>query len=252
MASLREMEIFLNTLLDKDAIADYTPNGVQVRGREVVHKVVTGVSACLALFEAAVAAGADLLITHHGLIWDKEPHIVEGAFKRRLKLLLDHDLSLISYHLPLDRHPQVGNNAGLLNGLALQAGEPFGYYRGIALSRMGRWSTARTLPQVVEQVQRLLGGQPLVLPFGPAAIATVAVCSGGAPELAREALQKGADLFLVGEASEPLFHFAREEGLHVIAAGHHRTEKFGVMALGGLLAEKFGVIHQFVDIDNPV
>ncbi|MBF0611741.1 MAG: Nif3-like dinuclear metal center hexameric protein [Magnetococcales bacterium] len=252
MALLSDIEHHLNQVLDKDAIADYTPNGVQVRGCPQVDRVVTGVSASLALFQAAVSQQAQLVIAHHGLIWDKEVKIVEGSYKQRLKLLLDHDISLLSYHLPLDRHPQLGNNAQILHRLGLATGEPFGKYRGIYLSRLGHWSPGKEIQEVVTLVNKVFGGLTHLLPFGSQTIQTVAICSGGAPELIFEALQAKADLFLVGEASEPLYHIAREEKINVIAAGHHRTERFGVMALGELLETTFGVQHHFVDSDNPV
>ncbi len=251
-ATLTGIESHLQEYLKVAAIADYCPNGVQVRGREPVGKIVTGVSACMALFEAAVEEKADLVLVHHGLFWDKESQVVEGSRKRRLKFLLEHDLTLMAYHLPLDGHPQLGNNIQILNKLDLTVAQPFGDYRGFVLSFIGRTAKAVTIEAFAERVERLFGGQPLVLPAGPEWINRVAVCSGGAPEMIREAKNRGADLFLSGEAAEPVFHYAHEEGIHFIAAGHHRTEMFGVQALGEHLAERFGVVHQFIDIPNPI
>ena len=178
--------------------------------------------------------------------------MVQGSRKARLKQLLDHDLSLLAYHLPLDAHPELGNNIQIVQRLGLRAVQPFGGYRGATLSFIGEAEPACGIEAFRERVTGLFGGRPLVLPFGPAAIRRVAVCSGGAPEMVREAKAAGADLFLSGEASEPLFHFAREEAIHCIAAGHHRTEMFGVQALGDHLAGRFGITHRFIDIPNPV
>ncbi|MBF0426937.1 MAG: Nif3-like dinuclear metal center hexameric protein [Magnetococcales bacterium] len=252
MASLSEIEPFLNQTLRAHAIADHLPNGVQVRGREQVQRVVTGVSACQAIFEAAVAAEADLVLVHHGMFWDQDPRVVEGSLKARLALLLRHDLTLMAYHLPLDCHPELGNNAQILQRLGLERGEPFGHYHGTALSCIGTCRAPLSLAVFQDRVRGLFGGEPLVLPFGPEPIARVAICSGAAPALIREAKTAGADLFLTGEGTEYIYHFAREEGIHFIAAGHHRTEKFGVQALGALLASRFGIDHQFIDLANPL
>ncbi|MEO5364015.1 MAG: Nif3-like dinuclear metal center hexameric protein [Magnetococcus sp. DMHC-8] len=252
MIPLAELEQYANTLLNTAAIPDYAPNGVQVRGRAEVNRLVTGVSACLALFQAATEAQADLVLVHHGLFWDKESRVVEGGLKKRLKWLLDHDLTLMAYHLPLDCHPRLGNNAQILQRLQLTPGEPFGLYRGTHLSALGYTHAPLPLATFVGQVQTLFGGEPLLLPFGPDPVQRIALCSGAAPELLREAKQKGADLFLSGEAAEQVYHFAQEEGIHFVAAGHHRTERFGVQALGEHLAERFGLQHQFVDIPNPL
>ena len=252
MVPLATLEQYANALLDTARIADYAPNGVQVRGRTEVHRLVTGVSACLDLFQAATEWEADLVLVHHGMFWEKDPRVVEGGLKRRLKWLLDHDISLMAYHLPLDCHPRLGNNAQILHRLHLTVGEPFGLYRGTHLSAMGEGQSAIPLAQFIAQVRALFGGEPLVLPFGPEKVQRIALCSGAAPELLREAKQKGADLFLSGEATEHVYHFAKEEGIHFVAAGHHRTELFGVRALGDHLAGQFGVQHRFIDIPNPL
>ncbi|ABK42552.1 protein of unknown function DUF34 [Magnetococcus marinus MC-1] len=252
MANLTEIETHLRNILQCDRIDDYCPNGVQVRGGHNITRVVSGVTACMALFEAAVAVNAQLIITHHGLFWNKDPRVVEGMLKHRLKLLLEHDITLMGFHLPLDMHPELGNNAQILNRLQLIAGEPFGVYKGSALSKMGHWEQSLSLDQVQQKLQKLFGGEPLVLPYGPPNIRKVAVCSGGAPELIHEAVTAGADLFLTGEASEPVYHVAREMGIHFVAAGHHRTEMFGVQAVGERLAQTFSLEHTFIDIPNPI
>ncbi|MBF0309445.1 MAG: Nif3-like dinuclear metal center hexameric protein [Magnetococcales bacterium] len=252
MLSLHELSGYLHGFLRCAEIADYAPNGVQVGGREEVFRLATGVSACMDLFRAAQDWQADLILVHHGLFWNKEPRVVTGHLRERLKFLLENDLTLMAYHLPLDCHPEVGNNAVLARLLELEPGKPFGRYQGTDLSRLGHWPTGLGIEAAAERLAAVCGGQPLVLPFGPPLIRTVALCSGAAPELIREAREAGADLFISGEATEYLFHYAREEGIHFMAAGHHRTERFGVQALGAHLAERFALEHRFIDIFNPI
>lgn len=252
MIQLEKLEHYTNQLLKSDSIQDYVPNGVQIRGKKTIHRVVSGVSACLDLFEQAVQHKADLILVHHGMFWDKESRIIEGRLKKRIKLLLEKDITLMAYHLPLDCHPELGNNSQILKLLKLKKSEPFGLYRGTHLSFVGETDSKQTLDSFTQQVRTLFGGTPLILPFGPKTIRRVAICSGGAPELISEALEKGADLFLSGEASEPLYHIAKEEKIHVIAAGHHKTELFGVQALGNHLKKHFDLSHTFIDIPNPL
>lgn len=252
MIPLSTLETYANTLLNSARMPDYAPNGIQVRGRAEVSSLVTGVSACLDLFEAATAHNADLILVHHGMFWEKESRVVEGRLKKRLKQLLEHDTSLMAYHLPLDCHPDLGNNIQILNRLKLEPVEPFALYRGTPLSFIGRSQHPLTLPTFSAQLKKVFGGDPLILPFGPENIQRIAVCSGAAPELIHEAKHKGADLFLSGEATEHIYHFAKEEQIHFVAAGHHRTEMFGVQALGEHLANHFGLHHHFIDIPNPL
>lgn len=252
MISLTEVERFLAETLQVASIADYTPNGVQVRGREKVSRVIGGVSACMDLFRAADAKAADLILVHHGMFWNKDSRVVQGNLKTRLTFLLERDLTLMAYHLPIDKHVEYGNNAMILKKFNLKPTAPFGFYQGSHLSSIGESDHEESIEDFVIRVREILGGEPLVLPFGPERIRRVAVCSGGAPELVREAKDLGADLFLTGEPSEPIYHFAREEGIHVIAAGHHRTEKFGVQEVGALLGRRFGLEFEFIDIPNPI
>ncbi|MBF0192389.1 MAG: Nif3-like dinuclear metal center hexameric protein [Magnetococcales bacterium] len=249
---MTELERFLAETLQVSTIADYAPNGVQVRGRDSVERVVGGVSACMDLFRAADQVAADLILVHHGMFWNKDSRVVEGNLKARLSFLLSRELSLMAYHLPLDRHAEYGNNAMILKHLNLKPIAPFGLYHGTHLSFLGENGSGGTFDELVVRVRQVFGGEPLILPFGPERVRVVAVCSGAAPELVREAKEAGADLFLSGEAAEPLYHFAREERIHVIAAGHHRTEKFGVQAIGALLAKQFGIEFRFIDIPNPI
>lgn len=252
MADLFEMVAFMDRLLEVDTITDYTPIGLQVEGAPEVRRVVTGVSACIPLFERAVEAEAQMVLVHHGMFWENESRVVRGSLKERLKFLLVNNLSLVGYHLPLDRHPEVGNNAQIYARLGLTDRRPFGRYKGQSIACMGDLPEPMPFDGFRDRVREALGGEGLVLPFGPDTVRSVAICSGGAPELVREAIEAGADVYLTGEASEWVYHLAREEGIHYIGAGHHRTERFGVMALGEVLAREFAVDCRFVDVPNPI
>ena len=252
MTSLTKLEMYTNTLLNIARISDYAPNGVQVRGRQEIGKIITGVSACVDLFTAAIDQQADLILVHHGMFWEKESQVVEGKLKKRLKLLLERDITLMAYHLPLDCHPQLGNNIQILNRLGLEVNQPFGLHRNTHLSFIGRSQEPLSIKTFRQQLQALFGGEPLVLGFGPKQINQIAICSGAAPELIHEAKQYGVDLFLTGEAAEHVYHFAKEEEIHFVAAGHHRTEMIGIQALGDHLAKHFGIQHQFINIENPI
>ncbi|MBF0134395.1 MAG: Nif3-like dinuclear metal center hexameric protein [Magnetococcales bacterium] len=253
MAKLETIEKHLAQLLNVDQFSDYCPNGVQVRGRRKIKRIVTGVSACLELFQAAADQEADLILVHHGLFWEKDSRIIQGSLKKRLQILMKHNLSLMAFHLPLDAHPKLGNNAQLLRRLGIHEKKPFGFYHHQSISFMGRLDEARSMGQLTRRIiKKLHAYTPIILPYGPKKISRVAVCSGGAPELIREAKEKGADLFLTGEANEPLYYFAREEKIHCIAAGHHNTETLGVRALGNHLAQHFKIEHAFFDSRNPL
>jgi len=250
---LHQIIAFADRLLDAGAIADYCPNGLQVEGLSTVTGLTCGVSACMPLFERALEDKSELILVHHGLFWDGESRVVRGSLKKRLKFLLDHGISLAGYHLPLDRHPEVGNNAQLFLKLGLVDRRDFGRYKGQTISCMGKLPEPLPFDAFLARVNRVLGvDQSFHLPFGPGLVRTVALCSGGAPDLVREAIAVGADVFLTGEVSEYVYHLAREEGIHYIGAGHHATERFGVMALGEKIAAEFGVRCQFVDIPNPI
>ncbi|MBF0453381.1 MAG: Nif3-like dinuclear metal center hexameric protein [Magnetococcales bacterium] len=249
---MTNLETYLHDLLHVAHFSDYCPNGIQVRGRKRIERVMTGVSACQDLIRFAISWQADLLLVHHGILWDKDSRVVTGSYKDRLQLLLKNDLNLMAFHLPLDAHPVLGNNAQILQQLDLTQTGPFGRYRGGTLSFMGQCQQPLSLTNFSKKVKQRFGGSPLVLPFGPKKIKRVAVCSGGAPELVREAKERGADLFLTGEASEFVYHFAKEEKISLIAAGHHRTEKGGVKVLGDHLAEVFGLEHRFKNVPNPI
>lgn len=250
--TIKALEKYLHTELQVDQFSDYCPNGIQVTGRKRIERVMTGVSGCQELIKAAISFDADLLLVHHGILWDKESRVVRGSYKKRLQMLLGNDLNLMAYHLPLDAHPTFGNNAQILALLNLVNPTPFGRYRSGTISFMGLLEQPVSIDAFAKTVKKCFGAAPLTLAFGPKKISKVAVCSGGAPELIREACASGADLFITGEASEFVYHYAKEEKINFIAAGHHRTETLGVRALGEHLKEKFSLIHQFHNIPNPI
>lgn len=252
MADLHAITTFLNRYLEADRITDYCPNGLQVEGATEVTRIVTGVSACMALFERAVEEEAQMVLVHHGMFWDGDSKVVKGSLKDRLKFLLANDLSLLGYHLPLDRHPEVGNNARIFALLGLTGREEFGVYKGQAIACMGELPKPEPFDDFLNRVNKLFGEDAFHLPFGPGTVRRIALCSGGAPDLVREAVEKNADVYLTGEASEYVYHLAREEGIHYIGAGHHNTERFGVQALGERLCQEFDVECRFIDIPNPI
>jgi len=247
-----EIVRFLDHLLDVDSIPDYCPHGLQVEGRPEVRKVAVGVSASVELFRRAIDAGADLVLCHHGMIWDKDPRVVKGKLKQRLKLLLDHELTLLAYHLPLDAHEEHGNNALIARAMGLREIEPFAEYRGIKIGRRGRFPQPMQHSAFIDLVKRIFGGEPLVFPFGPDPIRTIGVVSGGAQGEIEQAIAAGLDAYLTGEASEFVQETAREGLITFVAAGHYRTETFGVRSLGERLSREFGIEAVFLDVPNPV
>ena len=244
---------YLDELLSPEAFHDYGPNGLQVPGQRDVRTVVTGVSASAELFERAAGLGADLVIVHHGLFWNGAPLALSASAKRRLQLLFDHDMALAAYHLPLDGHPDVGNNALIAAGLGCETHEPFALHRGAAIGVAARFA-GDGLPagELVERVQRLTGRAPLTFLAGPERVRCIGIVSGSGSDYLADAVAAGHDAFLTGEPREHVMAEAREAGIHFIAAGHYATETFGVRALGDRLAERFGVDHVFVDIPNPI
>ncbi len=236
--------------IDEMASADVSLNGIQVGMREQeVTKAAVAVDACRETFERAAALGADLLLVHHGLFWGK-PLPITGAHFRRIQFLMNHGLALYAAHLPLDMHPEVGNNAGLAEILGLQERQPFGEYHGTALGVQGRLPEALDLDGLME---RLWGGLPgegrvQTLPFGPAEISTVGIVSGGAPRTVGEALEKGLDCFITGDASHEIYHQALEGGVHVIFGGHYWTEIWGVRRLADQMEKALGLETVFIDV----
>ena len=247
-----ELIAFLDELLASPSRPDYGPNGLQVPGSDEVELVVTGVSAHRELFEQAAAAGAQFVLCHHGIFWGESAGPVTEQLKSRLKILFEHDISLAAYHLPLDAHPEVGNNALICEGLGLQRGEPFGVAKGLPVGWIGHAAEPLALSDLVERARSLFGSDPLVFDSGPAQVRRVGIVSGGGSSTLAEAVSLRLDAFVTGEPTEHVMADAREGGIHFIAGGHYASETFGVRRLGELLAERFGVAHQFVDIPNPI
>lgn len=249
--SRNELVGYCDQFLNADLFQDYCPNGLQVEGKAEIGTLVSGVTACQALVEAAIEAGADALLVHHGYFWKGEDPRVVGMKQRRLKRLLQHDISLIAYHLPLDAHPRLGNNARLAAMLGLEVEGGFAGKPGAEIAVQGRLSESLSGAALAERLQSLLGRQVLHEPGGPEVIRKIGICSGGAQGYIEQAAALGLDAYITGEVSEQTIHIARECGIHFYAAGHHATERYGVQALGEHLAERFGIEHRFIDIDNP-
>jgi dinuclear metal center YbgI/SA1388 family protein len=246
MAQRDEIERYTDQLLDVPGFKDYGPNGLQVEGRASVARLVSGVTASRALIDAAIEARADAIVVHHGLFWRGQDGRLTGWLGERVRRLMAHGINLFAYHLPLDAHPQLGNNAQFGGRLGLAADARFGEQ---ALGFAGAAQTS--LDELAERVADVLGRAPLVLPGDGRALARVGWCTGGAQGYFEAAIAAGCDAFLTGEVSEPQAHLARETGVAFLACGHHATERFGAPALGEHLAERFGLEHRFIHIDNP-
>jgi dinuclear metal center YbgI/SA1388 family protein len=244
-----ELELYLNGLLDTGRFKDYSPNGLQVEGRRRVDKIATGVTASLAFLEAALEWGADAVLVHHGYFWRNETPQITGRKYRRLKLLLANDINLFAFHLPLDAHPELGNNAQLGARMGLIGESHFG---ADDLGWMATLPMPITLAHFVAQVEQTLGRTPLALGDPDSELRRVAWCTGAAQSYFEAAIDAGADVFLTGEVSEPTTHISAESGVAFVAAGHHATERYGVQAVGAHLSERFDLEHLFIDIDNPV
>jgi len=250
---LSDLTAALDTLLEPERFEDYGPNGLQVEGRAAVRRIVSGVTASQALIDAAVAQQADLLLVHHGFFWKGEDPCLTGIRQRRIRTLLENGISLLAYHLPLDAHPGLGNNARLAQRLGLVEEGRFGDGHGPELACYGRLDEALDGAQLAQRIQQVLGREAQWIEAGSAGpLQRVGWCTGAAQSYLEAAARLGLDAFISGEISESTVHIAREYGLHYYAAGHHATERYGVQALGEHLVQEFGIEHTFVDIDNPV
>jgi len=253
--SIQEIIAWLDRTLHSDRFKDYCPNGLQVEGRSDIKRIITGVTASEALLRAAVAADADAVLVHHGWFWRNEDPRVRGTKRARLALALEHELNVIGYHLPLDAHPVLGNNAQLAHELGFTSdtrtdGTPAtcGPDDLIWLGRVA----PTTMGELARHIGTRLGREPLWVGNADQPVQRVAWCTGGAQGFMQAAVDAGVDVYLTGEASEPQTHLARETGVGFISAGHHATERYGVRALGEALAAQFDIDVKFVDIDNPV
>ena len=255
--STRALCQWLDTTLNAQAFSDYCPNGLQVEGKPTTSHIIAGVTASQALIDEAIARGADALLVHHGWMWKGEDPRVLGTRKKRLASLLAHDINLIAYHLPLDAHPVLGNNAQLARVLGLTpdaacTDESAGRARAGNLIWTGAMPGTQTLGEIAAQVSTRLGREPLIIGDPSMTARRNAWCTGAAQRMLGQAIDGGAQLFITGEVSEPTVHLAREAGVGFLSAGHHATERYGVQALGAAVATEFGIRVDFVDIDNPV
>ncbi|MEK8030132.1 Nif3-like dinuclear metal center hexameric protein [Ideonella sp. DXS29W] len=248
MATRAEVDGFLQQLLAPERFKDYGPNGLQVEGRDQIRKVVSGVTASLALIDAAVQAQADMIFVHHGLFWRGQDGRLTGWLKARVERLMVSGVNLFAYHLPLDAHPTLGNNARLGAELGLQSDRRFGDQD---LGFIGDAGAAVTLSDLAAQVDSRLRRAPVVAPGDGRTLRRIAWCTGGAQGYFESAIAAGADAFITGEISEPQMHLARETGVAFLACGHHATERYGAPAVGARLAEALGLAHEFIEIDNP-
>ena len=240
-----------DALLQPARFKDYGPNGLQVEGKKQIRHIVSGVTASRALIEAAIDAQADAIFVHHGLFWRGQDGCVTGWMKQRLALLLAHDINLFAYHLPLDAHPELGNNAQLGLQLGLKANSCFGEQDlGFLGGRIDGGSFSSAL-ELAEHIKNTLKRPVVKVSRARVAIKSIAWCSGGAQSYFEAAIAAGADAFITGEISEPQAHYAREMGVAFIACGHHASERYGAPAVAAQIAAQFGLTHQFIDIDNP-
>jgi len=248
MVARDDLQAQLAQLLAVERFRDYGPNGLQVEGRPQVHRLVTGVTASLALIEAAVREGADAILVHHGLFWRGQDGRITGWLRARLAPLLAHGINLFAYHLPLDAHPELGNNAQFGARLGLQCDRRFGEQD---LGFAGEAGVLSTTAALQAAVQLVCERAPVLVPGDGRALRRIGWCTGGAQATFEAAIAAGVDAYVTGEISEPQAHIARETGVAFVACGHHATERFGAPAVGAHLAERFGLEHRFIEVPNP-
>lgn len=251
MCERTELLRALDDLLQPECFKDYGPNGLQVEGRAQVGKIVSGVTASRALIEAAIAAEADTIFVHHGLFWRGQDGCVTGWMKQRLALLLAHDINLFAYHLPLDAHPTLGNNAQLALQLGLVAQSQFGEQDLGCLGQRADGQPFASPQDLAAHIEQALGRAVTLVGAQNKKLCNIAWCSGGAQGYFEAAIAAGADAFITGELSEPQAHYARECGVAYLACGHHATERYGAPAVAAHVAAQLGLVHEFIDIDNP-
>jgi len=251
MASLKELTEYLNTLLRIDQFNDYCPNGLQVEGKSEVHSVVTGVTASQALIDAACEHKADAILVHHGYFWKNEDARIVGLKRKRIAALLNHNISLLAYHLPLDAHPQFGNNAQLGQLLNIQIDGELRNHANNVCGSYGHLKSPMKAEAFKSVVDSTLQRESTHIQAGASDITTIGWCTGAGQGFIEAAAKQNLDAYLSGEISEATTHVAREAGIHYFAAGHHATERYGVQALAEHLCKQFGIEHEFIDVDNP-
>lgn len=247
-----ELISYLDSLLNAKQIKDFCPNGLQVEGKSQINKLITGVTASEALIDAAIEQQADAILVHHGYFWKGEAYPIVGMKKNRIAKLIKHDISLIAYHLPIDVHSELGNNAQIGKLLELTNVRPALEFSPEGIIMCGEYPEAKSLNEVTQQVKTVLDREPLTSNGRNADVKSVAWCTGGGQSYIDQVAELGVDLFITGEASEQTIHSSRELGIDFIAAGHHATERYGVNSVGEHLANEFGLDVQFIDIHNPV
>ena len=250
--TLQAIEQLCTQLLEPDKYQDASYNGIQVDTRRPISLLATGVTASEALIRQAAAAGAEAVLVHHGIFWSGVSPAIRGSTYKRVKALMDQDMGLLGYHLPLDAHGELGNNIQLATRLGLSDIAPWGKYHGMTIGYGGTLDPPVAVGELLARVEQLVGRQVLHLPGGPEAVGRVAVVSGGAAMMAPDAARDGFDLFLMGEPSESSMHFAAEEQIHIVAGGHHATETMGAHAMGLRLAQELGIRAVNIDLPNPV
>ena len=249
---LKQLCDFCDDYLSVSDFNDYCPNGLQVEGSHEVNHIVAGVTACQDLIDAAIEVKADTLLVHHGYFWKGEAQPLTGFKGRRIRALIKNNINLLAFHLPLDAHPIVGNNAQLARIMGWEVQGSFGSVGLHDIVFSGKLQSAMTLEELSNSIAERLDTKPLSIAASSNSIKSIAWCTGAAQSYIDQAAERGIDAFISGEVSEHTFHYAKEAGIHYIAAGHHATERYGVQALAALIAEKFDVQQQYIDIPNPV
>ena len=251
---INDLNNYLNSLLQPERFSDYCPNGLQVEGKQEINKIATGVTASMALLEAALQANADAVLVHHGYFWRGESLPITGIKKRRIQFLLQHDINLFAYHLPLDAHETLGNNVMLAKqlGLTITSKAGTGKTGEKEMLLLAELNPTQSLQTFANLVEAKLARKPQVIGDLAKTVKTIALCTGAAQGYIEQAVAANADVYISGEISEQTVHVARESGMSYISAGHHATERYGIRELGEHLAQKFGLQHAFIDIDNPV
>ena len=251
---INDLNNYLNSLLQPERFSDYCPNGLQVEGKQEINKIATGVTASMALLEAALQANADAVLVHHGYFWRGESLPITGIKKRRIQFLLQHDINLFAYHLPLDAHETLGNNVMLAKqlGLTITSKAGTGKTGEKEMLLLAELNPTQSLQTFANLVEAKLARKPQVIGDLAKTVKTIALCTGAAQGYIEQAVAANADVYVSGEISEQTVHVARESGMSYISAGHHATERYGIRELGEHLAQKFGLQHAFIDIDNPV